>query len=186
MKRFIEFITENKDDIPYSVDDWTIIDYDIKNSKILSVQRNSDGEIFKLGDEIAHRTPYTKDKTMGKIDRFWKSFEQMRIDIGNLGVVLNDYVIKIEDRNEGLKSGYPNKYLLELNNLFHDYLLNTIDIVSMAELNSDEYEDIITKIDKILVEVPGKKMKKYDLKKRFKSLMREKGTLKDWKSRNEH
>ena len=95
MKRFNEFINENFEDVGYSTDDWTIMDYDVDSGKILSVKRNSDGEIFKLGDKIAHNIPGTPPKAMGEIDRFWKSFEQMRIDVGRLGVVLNDYVVKI-------------------------------------------------------------------------------------------
>ena len=95
MKRFKEFVNESFEDVGYSTDDWTIMDYDIDNGKILSVKRNSDGEIFKLGDTIAHDIPGTEPREMGKIDRFWKSLEQMRIDVGSLGVVLNQYVKKI-------------------------------------------------------------------------------------------
>ncbi len=61
-------------------------DYDI-----YSVRRLPDGEIFTLGDLIGIEG--TK-KPAGKIDRFWVSFDQMRIDIGSLGLVLRDFIKK--------------------------------------------------------------------------------------------
>jgi hypothetical protein len=66
----------------YSEDDW----------EILSVKRTSDGEVFSVGDLIGLKPG---NREVGKIDRIWQSFEQMRIDIGNLGLVLNDDIVKL-------------------------------------------------------------------------------------------
>jgi len=93
----------------YSTNDWKIISYDNDKGKILSVERTSDGEIFSLGDTIG----YVPDgKEIGKIDRLWKSFEQMRIDVGKLGVVLNDEIMKIKDMEELKESVGTNPQLL--------------------------------------------------------------------------
>jgi len=74
----------------YSEDDWKIISQ--KDDEILSVKRVSDGEIFSVGDLIGFRPD---NKEIGKIDRLWQSFEQMRIDVGKLGLVLNDEIVKL-------------------------------------------------------------------------------------------
>jgi len=66
----------------YSEEDWDV----------LSVKRLSDGEIFSVGDLIGLNPD---NKEVGKIDRIWPSFEQMRIDVGNLGLVLNDDIVKL-------------------------------------------------------------------------------------------
>ena len=81
----------------YNIPDWEIIDYDNDSGKILSVQRLSDDEIFSIGDTIG----FVPDgEIIGVIDRLWKSYEQMRIDIGKLGLVLNDDIMKIDDVNK--------------------------------------------------------------------------------------
>ena len=77
----------------YSISDWDITDYD--GEKILSVKRNSDGEIFSVGDTVGYKPD---GKVIGEIDRIWKSFEQMRMDVGKLGLVLNDDLMKVEEK----------------------------------------------------------------------------------------
>lgn len=61
--------------------------------EIQSVKRISDGEIFSLGDTIIDSTG-TSDPSFGKITKIWPSFNQMRADIGRIGIVLNNYYFK--------------------------------------------------------------------------------------------
>ncbi len=62
---------------------------------IHSVKRLNDGEIFTIGDEIIHKV--RNSKPIGKLTNLWISYEQLRGDINNLGVVLcND----IDKRND--------------------------------------------------------------------------------------
>jgi hypothetical protein len=68
--------------------------YSEKDWDVLSVKRTSDGEVFSVGDLIGLKPD---NKEVGRIDRIWPSFEQMRIDIGNLGLVLNDDIVKLND-----------------------------------------------------------------------------------------
>ena len=56
--------------------------------KIHAVRRLSDNEVFRVGDELIME-PGRKE--VGRITRLWISFEQMRADVGNLGVVLHDF-----------------------------------------------------------------------------------------------
>jgi len=99
MKNLKTFETYSSD--AYSTDDWAIIDYDNDSGKILSVKRISDGEVFSIGDEIGLRPD---NKSAGKIDRLWKSFDQMRIDVGSLGLVLNDELVNLKKVTENIDS----------------------------------------------------------------------------------
>ncbi len=67
--------------------DWTILTLD--SDEIKSVRRTSDGEVFSIGDKVIYDfQKHNPEKALGKIDRIWVSFEQLRIDIGNCGDVL--------------------------------------------------------------------------------------------------
>lgn len=48
-------------------------------------QRPSDGKIFRVGDQV--RCIITK-RSFGIVDRIWQSFEQVRCDIGRMGLVI--------------------------------------------------------------------------------------------------
>lgn len=56
---------------------------------IYSVKRLPDGEIFTLGDKVGIGT-----LPAGNITRLWVSFDQMRLDVGSLGLVLRDFIKK--------------------------------------------------------------------------------------------
>lgn len=56
---------------------------------IYSVKRLPDGEIFTVGDKIGIGT-----SPAGNITKIWVSFDQMRLDVGNLGLVLRDFTKK--------------------------------------------------------------------------------------------
>lgn len=60
--------------------------------------RPSDNVLFNVGDEVTD----IFGKSFGKITKIWKSFDQVRIDIGNLGLVLywpgmKDLIMKNND-----------------------------------------------------------------------------------------
>ena len=99
MENIKKFEELNESDYQYSTDEWEITDYDNDSGKILSVKRTSDGEIFSVGDNVGLKPG---DRPLGKIDKFWKSFEQMRVDIGRLGYVMNDLLMKEENIDETL------------------------------------------------------------------------------------
>lgn len=92
-------------------DDWKIINPDhpefngciedcIENSytdelvRIFSVERISDGEVFTLGEKVCSVGFGKSSTTYGSIDRIWPSFDQMRCDVGNMGMVLNNDFIR--------------------------------------------------------------------------------------------
>lgn len=58
---------------------------------ISSVRRTFDNEIFSIGDKIGDIYGHE----FGNITAIWISFDQMRIDIGNLGLVLREEIIKL-------------------------------------------------------------------------------------------
>jgi hypothetical protein len=60
---------------------WKVLETD--GYEILSVMRLSDKAVFKVGGY------YTIDGTtdpVGPIDKLWQSFEQMRLDVGRMGM----------------------------------------------------------------------------------------------------
>lgn len=63
--------------------DYVIIKQD--NNHITEVKRISDNMIFKLGDNVKCST---SGLVYGKITKIWISFNQLRIDIDRLGLVL--------------------------------------------------------------------------------------------------
>ena len=69
--------------------------------EINSVKRIKDGEIFTLGDMLYmnYVSPSGQvfgGKEMGILTKIWPSFEQMRGDIGRMGIVLNHLEIVIK------------------------------------------------------------------------------------------
>ena len=136
MKRFNQYMLEA--DTNQSTYDWEITDYDISENKILSVKRKSDGMIFSLGDEVGHDVPGTKYMKMGKIDRFWKSFDQMRIDIGKLGIVLNDYVTKLDKVEEGWDNGQNTELLRQMVKLSNNSRITQEASIILSEALNDE------------------------------------------------
>jgi len=153
MKKFKQFVNE---DSKYSTDDWTIIDYDNDSGKILSVKRTSDGEVFSIGDEIGLRPD---NKSAGKIDRLWKSFEQMRIDIGNLGLVLNDDLVNLKKTNEEYHSKFDLDFFIEKyhewNNQGGEPGYKKPSYESVLEFLQNNYEDFSTDKD-LIVAILGK------------------------------
>jgi hypothetical protein len=69
--------------------------------EIKSVKRLEDGEVFTVGDMLYMN--YITDegeniggKEMGVLTKIWPSFEQMRGDIGRMGIVLNHLEIVVK------------------------------------------------------------------------------------------
>lgn len=135
----------------YSTEDWVIMDYDNDSGKILSVKRNSDGEIFSIGDEIGLRPD---NKSVGKIDRLWKSFDQMRIDVGNLGLVLNDELVILKKVNEEYFSKFDLDFFVdkyhEWNNQNSEPGYSKPSQESVLEFLQNNYEDFSTDEDLII------------------------------------
>jgi len=68
-------------------------DHNRENFKyeIYSVKRTTDGEIFTIGETIGVKY---SNKPIGEIDWMFVSFEQLRIDTGNMGIPFTDDLIK--------------------------------------------------------------------------------------------
>lgn len=60
--------------------------YAPKGKEVVSILRKSDNQVFQVGDECKLRIG---DYYLGKITRLWKSGNQMRGDIGRMGLVLS-------------------------------------------------------------------------------------------------
>lgn len=81
--------------------------------EIYSVRRKEDGEIFTLGQpvyNVAHNI-----KSFGIADKFWPSFFQMRVDIGNGGFPLNHLFFMSSTIVDLKKRGINKYYAMDIN-----------------------------------------------------------------------
>lgn len=71
--------------------------------EIYSVRRKQDGEIFTLGQPVYNVS--LDIKNFGIADKFWPSFSQIRVDIGNGGFPLNHLFFKSSTILDMIKKG---------------------------------------------------------------------------------
>ena len=81
--------------------------------EIYSVRRKEDGEIFTLGQPVFNVS--LDIKNFGIADKFWPSFSQMRVDIGNGGFPLNHKFFMSSTILDLKKRGLNKYYAMDIN-----------------------------------------------------------------------